>query len=154
MATSTKKNMLSTPGGNERAASTIKGIVRLESVVLLLGQHSKNIDFKKYPSSEEALIGFDKFKALLIKHSKYDGDFFIEMPSGNLLRKTLIMVLEPITKPSEGIIIRDTWDNIVDFLQVSGEDNRQIVIKALKSAAEIKTPSAKSLPNWEELGIS
>lgn len=153
MATPSKKNMLSTPAGNERAASTVKGAVRYEHVVVLLGQQSKNIDFKKYPTPEEALVVFDKFKVDLIKSSKYDGDFFIEMPSGNLLRKSLIMVLEPILKPSEGIIVRDPWENIVDFLQVPGEENRQIVIKALKSAAEIKTPTAKVQPNWEELGI-
>lgn len=150
---SNKKSMLTTPGGNSRIASTISGAIRHENVVVLLGRKSQNIDFKKCFDANEAIKNFNEFKILLLEKSKRDLDSFVEMPSGNLLRESMIMALEPITKPREGIIVRDTFDNIVDFLDVAGEENHQIIIKAIRTALENKAPSGKNKTDWVALGI-
>lgn len=151
---SNKATMLTTPGGNSRNASTISGAVRHQNVIALLGKKSQNVDFKKLTTEEEAIEIFNEFKISLLEKSKFDLDSFIEMPSGNLLRESQIMALEPITKPRDGIIVRNSSDKIVDFLDVAGAVNHQIIIKAIRTALENKAPSGKSKPDWVALGIT
>ncbi|MGC3834832.1 hypothetical protein ACPSKX_11435 [Moritella viscosa] len=82
------------------------------------------------------------------------GDYFIELPNGNLLRKGQIMAIELISTLYKGFILRNEYDEIVDFVGLLDESKHETFKVELLKALEVKVKKpALYQPDWDKLGL-
>lgn len=152
--TKSKTGFIKTPSGVERSIQTIQGALLCEETIVLLGKHSKTIDFKQHDSENVAGEVFKKLAIELLKGVVQKGDHFIELPNGNLLRKGQIMAIELITSTYKGFILRNDSDEIVDFVSLPDESQHEIFKDELLKALEVQVSKTKVYqPDWGKLGL-
>lgn len=150
----TKTGFISTPSGVERSMQTIHGALLCEETIVLLGMKAQTIDFKQYDTEAAASNVFVKLVVELKKADVLKGNYFIELPNGNLLRKGQIMAIELITTTFKGFILRNDHDEIVDFVSLPDESKHEIFKIELLKALEVKGLKPKLYqPDWDKLGL-
>ncbi len=151
--TKPSSKLVKTPGGAERAPSSIHGIFRGNNLVVLTGNKGTSIDYKKYDSDEAAIKAFNNFSRIILSKSKTDKNAFVQMPNGDLIRENHITSLEPLNAKVRGIIVRCGGDSIIAFIQEVDEDKQDIIVSEILQALEPASPSKKHKPDWVALGI-
>ncbi|CAM3250702.1 hypothetical protein [Moritella viscosa] len=150
----TKTGFINTPSGVERSMQTIHGALLCEETIVLLGMKAKTIDFKQYDTETAASSVFAKLVVELKKADVQKGDYFIELPNGNLLRKGQIMAIELISTLYKGFILRNEYDEIVDFVGLLDESKHETFKVELLKALEVKVKKpALYQPDWDKLGL-
>jgi len=150
----TKTGFINTPSGVERSMQTIHGALLCEETIVLLGMKAKTIDFKQYDTETAASSVFAKLVVELKKADVQKGDYFIELPNGNLLRKGQVMAIELISTLYKGFILRNDHDEIVDFVSLPDESQHETFKVELLKALEVKVKKpALYQPDWDKLGL-
>lgn len=151
-----KTGFITTPSGVERSILTVHGALLCEDTIILLGDKSQTVDFKKYDTEAGALSVFQKLKPDLKKEGVIKGDHFIELPNGNLLRKEQITAIELITNGYQGFILRNRHDEIIDFVHMPDVDKHEVFKTELLDALTEKVTAKQvkfTQPDWEALGL-